>query len=151
MTDTTRTAKPPKRPESVLVLVYTRAGEVLMLRRRFPEGFWQSVTGSLEWGEAATAAAKRELAEETGLMATDVEDCLERNTYDIYPFFLHRYAPGTTTNDEHIFRLQLDGPVPIRIDPAEHEEFRWVPREQAAAMAVSHTNRDAILRWVPKP
>jgi len=58
-----------KRPESVLVVVYTRAGEVLMLRRTSPRGFWQSVTGSLEWGELPAHAAARELYEETGLRA----------------------------------------------------------------------------------
>ncbi|MCW8948496.1 MAG: NUDIX domain-containing protein, partial [Sedimenticola sp.] len=40
-----------KRPESVLVVIYTDQGEVLMLNRTRPKGFWQSVTGSLKWGE----------------------------------------------------------------------------------------------------
>ena len=40
-----------KRPESVLVLIYSKTGHVLMLQRVFPEEFWQSVTGSLEWDE----------------------------------------------------------------------------------------------------
>ncbi|MGW8310783.1 MAG: NUDIX domain-containing protein, partial [Thiogranum sp.] len=42
-----------KRPESVLVVIYTASGEVLMLERQQPAGYWQSVTGSLEWGEDA--------------------------------------------------------------------------------------------------
>ncbi|HEX6549558.1 MAG TPA: dihydroneopterin triphosphate diphosphatase, partial [Gammaproteobacteria bacterium] len=33
-----------KRPESVLVVIYTSRGEVLQLRRREPADFWQSVT-----------------------------------------------------------------------------------------------------------
>ena len=53
-----------KRPESVLVLVYTEASEVLMLRRTYPSDFWQSVTGSLEWGEKPYDTAVRELWEE---------------------------------------------------------------------------------------
>ena len=64
-----------KRPESVLVLVYTTTGYVLVLRRIKPENFWQSVTGSLEWGEQAFDAAVRELKEETGLDATGLIDC----------------------------------------------------------------------------
>ena len=38
-----------KRPESVLVVVYTRSNEILALRRKQPNYFWQSVAGSLEW------------------------------------------------------------------------------------------------------
>ncbi len=54
-------------PESVLVVVYARPDQVLLLERRDRPGFWQSVTGSLEPGEAPRDAARRELAEETGL------------------------------------------------------------------------------------
>ncbi|MGD8932832.1 MAG: NUDIX domain-containing protein, partial [Chromatiales bacterium] len=48
-----------KRPESVLVVVYTAGGEVLLLRRTRPRDFWQSVTGSLHWGESPRQAARR--------------------------------------------------------------------------------------------
>ena len=66
--------KPPswKRPESVLVVVYTAADEVLVLLRRQPPDFWQSVTGSLRWDETHPLdAARRELREETGLDAAE--------------------------------------------------------------------------------
>ena len=64
-----------KRPQSVLVLVYTAAGQVLLLRRIRPRGFWQSVTGSLRWGESRQRAARRELFEETAReRATSIDD-----------------------------------------------------------------------------
>ncbi len=56
-----------RRPESVLIVIHTQGGEFLLLERRRPPGFWQSVTGSLEWGEAADVAARREVIEETGI------------------------------------------------------------------------------------
>ena len=56
-----------RRPESVLIVIYTTGGEFLLMERRKPPGFWQSVTGSLEWGETADEAARRELIEETGI------------------------------------------------------------------------------------
>src|ERR1700724_588462 len=56
-----------RRPESVLIVIYTDGGEFLLLERRRPPGFWQSVTGSLEWGEFADSAARREVIEETGI------------------------------------------------------------------------------------
>ncbi|HXK57741.1 MAG TPA: dihydroneopterin triphosphate diphosphatase, partial [Gammaproteobacteria bacterium] len=34
-----------KRPESILLVVYTQTAEVLMLKRTRPAQFWQSVTG----------------------------------------------------------------------------------------------------------
>jgi dATP pyrophosphohydrolase len=51
----------------VLVVVYTDDAQVLLLRRRSPFEFWQSVTGSLNDGEMPAEAAQRELLEETGL------------------------------------------------------------------------------------
>ncbi len=35
----------------------------------------------------------------------------------------------------------------IRLNPAEHLEYRWLPAVRAAAQATSWTNRDAI-RWL---
>ena len=52
-------SKPPKRPVSVLVLLHDGAGHVLLLERADREGFWQSVTGSLEDGETPVQAALR--------------------------------------------------------------------------------------------
>ena len=61
-----------RRPLSVLVIVYTKQGEVLLLRRSRPFDFWQSVTGSLQPGESHAEAAERELREETGLSGCDL-------------------------------------------------------------------------------
>ncbi len=139
-----------KRPESVLVLVYTVAGEVLMLRRRQPDNFWQSVTGSLEGSETPEQAARRELLEETGLaVSAGLVDCKKTNRFPIRPAWRRRYAADVSHNTEHVFRLALTERLAIHIDLAEHLEYQWLDRESAVALASSYTNREAILAWVP--
>lgn len=137
-----------KRPESVLVVVYNDASEVLMLERTYPAGFWQSVTGSLHQGETPQAAAQRELREETGL-DLDVRDCHRVNTFSILPAWQARYAPGTTSNREHVFIAACSGRPPVTLNPGEHVACRWLERGAAAQLAFSSTNHDAILDFVP--
>jgi dATP pyrophosphohydrolase len=140
-----------KRPESVLVLVHTRAGEVLLLERRHPAGYWQSVTGSLEWGESAEAAARRELEEETGLVAGPaLIDCRHSNHFPIHPAWRARYAPEVAFNTEYVFRLEYKARPDVRVHAGEHVRSLWLPRREAAERVASETNREAILRFVPE-
>jgi dATP pyrophosphohydrolase len=138
---------PYKRPESVLVVVYTASGKVLLLKRADRPDFWQSVTGSLLWEESSPReAALRELKEETGL-TVDVRQLRDRqrtHRYPIFPQWCQRYAPGVTENTEHVFTLELPAETALTIHPAEHVEYGWFPFDEAAAKATSWTNREAI-------
>jgi dATP pyrophosphohydrolase len=137
-----------KRPESVLVVIYSKDGLVLMLERAEPRGFWQSVTGSLHEEESALAGARREIEEETGLKVEPVETGMS-NSFPIAPAWRARYAPEVTHNHETVFALQLDSACEVHLNPAEHVAQVWLPREKAAEQASSWTNRDAILALVP--
>lgn len=143
------TATAYRRPESVLVVVATCAGDVLLLERVRPPGYWQSVTGSLHWGETAQAAARRELAEETGLRHVELVDCGYQNRFRPLPGWGRRFAPGVTENVESVFRVILPGRRQVQLDPAEHCRAVWLPRVSAAARVFSWTNREAILKLVP--
>jgi len=110
-----------KRPESVLVVVYTRAGEVLLLKRADHANFWQSVTGAMNWDELdPRATAQREIAEEIGLtIAPDAfEDLHLVQHFSIFPQWRFRYAPGVRENTEHAFAFC----VPERFELAAHPE-----------------------------
>lgn len=134
-------------PLSVLVVIHTANLRVLLLERAMRPGYWQSVTGTLDWPEEPLeAAAAREVKEETGIDAASGR--LLRwnvaNTFEIYLHWRHRFAPGVTHNTEQVFGLELAGPVPIRIAPDEHTAFAWLPWQEAAEKCFSWSNRDAI-------
>jgi dATP pyrophosphohydrolase len=137
----------PKLPVSVLVVVHTADRDVLLLERAARRGFWQSVTGSLDWPEEPlAAAAAREVREETGIDAA--EGRLERwnvaSTFEIYLHWRHRFAPGVTHNTEHVFGLELPRRCPVTLAPEEHVAFAWLPWREAAHKCFSWSNRDAI-------
>lgn len=137
--------QPYKRPESVLVLVCTSGCDVLLLRRRHPTWFWQSVTGSLRWGETPHQAAVRELFEETGLHAgSDLVDWHCSVEFPIVPPWRARYAPNAHFNREHWFLLRLPARRLVRLNPGEHGAYRWLPPGEAWRRASSWTNRRAI-------
>ena len=120
-----------KIPHSVLVVIRTPDLQVLMMERAAWPGFWQSVTGSLERDdEPLQEAAIREVREETGLDVAryPIEDWGVENSFEI--FAKHRYAPGVTHNREHVFSLELPGPLDCRMRPAASSWFREGYRTQ---------------------
>lgn len=126
----------------MLVLIHTADLQVLLLERADKPGFWQSVTGSLEPGETLSEAAVREVHEETGLEAQQYNFCdwQMSNTYEIYPHWRQRYAPGVTHNTEHVFGLELPTVLPVTLAPREHLRHAWVDWREAAIRVFSWTN-----------
>ena len=136
-----------KIPVSTLVVIHTPDLQVLLLERADRPGFWQSVTGSRHEGEALRDTAIREVVEETGLAAASfpLEEWNLQNVFEIYPVWRHRYAPGVTHNTEHVFGLEVPGPMPVRVAPREHLAALWLPWNEAAERVFSWSNRKAIL------
>jgi len=145
-------AKKFKRPESVLVVVYTRTGKVLLLKRADDPDFWQSVTGSLLWEESEPRqAAARELREETGLSATEgLRDLQLTHRYPILPKWRPRYALEVRENTEHAFTLELPSEILITVNPAEHAGYGWFTFDEAMGKVASWTNREVILKLRPR-
>lgn len=119
--------KPDGRPDAVAVVVLRGAGEdarVLLLRRSRGAftGAWTFVMGLVEDGERGTAAAARELAEETGLSPAALYTAGELDTfYDPVrdrivhvPFFVARVHDGD-----------------VRLEENVHDEHRWATFAEA--------------------
>ncbi len=138
-----------KIPQSVLVVIFTQSGQVLLIRRA-DAGTWQSVTGSKDHPEEPWAStAAREVQEETGIdalhPACELQDWQLENTYDIYPAWRWRYAPDISRNTERVFGLRVPEMTPITLSPAEHTEWQWLPWQAAADHCFSPSNAEAIL------
>ena len=155
-------APPPhKIPQSVLVVIYTPAREVLLIRRADVRhtgvAHWQSVTGSKDFPDEPFAeTAAREVFEETGIhcsagspLAAKLRDWALENVYEIYPEWRYRYAPGVVFNTEHLFGLEVPVGTPIQLNPREHTAYQWLPYRQAAEQCFSASNAEAIL-WLPR-
>jgi 8-oxo-dGTP pyrophosphatase MutT (NUDIX family) len=121
--------------------------EILLLRRapdRNYPGLWQCVTGSLETGETMAAGALRELREETGLAAADIEVFSET---DIVNWF--HAADGDAVLCEVVFavRVRRDAAVTLSV---EHDDLRWCAPGQARELVVWPAYARAIeqLEWL---
>ena len=143
-----------KIPESVLVVIYTPALDVLLIERADKPGFWQSVTGSKDAiDEPLLETCVREVAEETGIVIgsdgvplSALRDWQLANIYEIYPVWRHRYGPGVTHNTEHVFGLRVPVATPITLSPREHLHFEWLPWREAADRCFSPSNAEAVLQ-----
>jgi len=123
------------RAEVTVFVSRKRGAEVLILRRSAPQGgYWHVVAGGVEPGETATAAAERELCEETGLVATvgagvEVVEYVDPLTKEP--------APGRIQHDASVARVTVtcfDVTAPDEWEPNldwEHDGYRWCEPAEA--------------------
>ena len=137
-----------KIPESILILIYTKNKDVLLLKKSGNNELWQSVTGSLMKNEKPYDTAVRELYEETGIKSNELVDCKKEFVFEIYEMWKHKYEDGVTHNTEHVYKLLLNDKVDIKLDNAEHDSYEWVTRVKAAEKVFSYTNRQAIFELI---
>lgn len=159
-----------KIPVSVLVVMVSPTGDFLLIERADKAGYWQSVTGSLDFpDESPLQAAVRELAEETGFAATPVQsptvleaspgDLLQPGVlrpwphnlqYEIFEHWRHRYPAGVTHNTEHWFMVCVPAEFAPQLAVNEHVGYAWLSAQEAAGRCFSPNNAQAILELSKK-
>ena len=103
------------------VLIVVRRGDEFLVVHRSPENdaYWHQIAGGVEDGETFAEAAVRELREETGLEAAVRA--------------ARRPVPSTraSTSSRSSSRRPPDWEPTL---DWEHDEYRWLPREEAAEL-----------------
>jgi dATP pyrophosphohydrolase len=117
--------------------------EVLLLHRapgRVLPGLWQGVSGLVEEGESITEAALREIREETGFRAPVIQAFYHLDY--VAEFY---WEPSDALMASAYFALRIAPAVDPDLSE-EHDEFQWLPIEEALAMAVWPGYREGLVR-----
>jgi lipoyl(octanoyl) transferase len=140
--------------DSVQIIIHRQEHNAILLLRRTDSdgGFWQPVTGLVEPGESAIEAAHRELIEETGLEPgyDGLSDTALIDLEYTHSFTLggplHRLDPTRPTLvREHSFALFIEGRIlTVKLDPSEHDDYRFVDTDTALALVPWEGNKHAI-------
>ena len=129
---------------NVGVVLFNREGQVWLGRRANAPGpfNWQFPQGGVDRGEELLAAARRELAEETGVVSTawlgQTEDWI---TYDFPPGYRGaKIAKGWKGQKQVWFAMRFTGPdSEINLyahHPVEFDDWRWADLDEAPALVI---------------
>lgn len=124
-----------RHPGGAAIVAVDENDRVCLLRQyRHAAGgwLWELPAGKLDSGEAPSATAQRELAEEAGVAARDWTSLGEVVS-----------SPGVFTEVVHLFLAQVLSPAAATPEHGECFEVTWVPRSEALCRALAGDIRDA--------
>jgi 8-oxo-dGTP diphosphatase len=108
-------------------------GHALFLRthpQKSQGGTWTAPGGKIEKGESPSAAAVREVLEETGIV-------LEKETLAFSGKFFMQ-TPQFGDFSVYLFRVILKKKPDVTLNPSEHVEFCWVTPEEALLLPLMY-------------
>jgi len=114
-------------------------GDILVLQRletKSHGGKWGMPAGKIDAGEVPEKAMTRELSEETGLVASPNDLILVKRLYMRIPEYDLVY---------YLYRLLLQGQPEVRINPGEHQQYKWLPPRELLKLDYMH-DFDACLK-----
>jgi len=142
------------RTAEIAVFLARRGRAEVLVVHRCPElgGYWHTVAGGIEPGESPGEAARRELAEETGLQLDVIGEAFVM-TYPLAqepPESRARFAPGLQEVPVHSYLVDApDGWEPT-LD-WEHDDYRWcTPAEACTAFKWPET-AESLRRHLSAP
>jgi diaminopimelate epimerase len=125
-------AAPLRVARHVLVYVYRPGPEFLLLERTPPHGgSWQGVGGAPEWGESDDDAARRRLAEQTGLNAAPAPVAFSHELRPGDEDWASLYGPGVDAVPEYVYQVGVPADWVPRLDPRRHVAYRWCLLDEA--------------------
>lgn len=114
--------------------VITYNNKILVVKRNQEDGeFWQTITGSVDEGEALQEALKREVYEETGLTGSSS-----------YPSILHSFIWQREGVEylEVVFLFKADSDK-VKLS-CEHTDYEWLEPDKAIERVKMESNKIAI-------
>ena len=112
-----------------------------LLIRRIPEdgGFWQPVTGTLEFEECLQECGFRELREELGIRTESL--ALSQEAYRF------SWQKKDYVVVELVYGVELSIKQAISLSP-EHDDYRWVSATDAMTLLEKENNRMALTKLI---
>ena len=130
-------------PVKVEVFAYRifNAEREFLLIRRVPEdgGFWQPVTGTLEFEESLQECGFRELREELGIRTENLS--LSQEAYRF------SWQKKDYVVVELVYGVELSIKQVINLSP-EHDDYRWVSATDAMSLLEKENNRIALTKLI---